>query len=75
MKGLSLVSGTGRHQPMFFNELFAFKCRYCPFFLSGCAGSSSQLGLSLVAVSGVYSLFAMHGLLIAVVSLVAEQGL
>jgi len=44
-------------------------------FLSGCAGSSLLLGLSLVAVSGVYSLFVVHGLLIVVVSLVAEQGL
>ena len=69
------MSGTGKHQPMFFNELFAFKCRYCPFFLSGCAGSSSWLRLSLVAVSGVYSLFVIHGLLIVVASLVAEQEL
>ena len=44
-------------------------------FLSGCAGSSLLLRLSLVAVSGVYSLFVVHGLLIVVVSLVAEQGL
>ena len=33
------------------------------------------LGFSLVSESGGYSLAAMHGLLIAVASLVAERGL
>ena len=37
----------------------------------GCAGSSCCLGLFLVAASSGYSLVAMHGLLIAVASLVA----
>ena len=39
----------------------------------GCAGSSLLCGLSLVAASRAYSVVAVHGLLIAVASLVAEQ--
>ena len=39
----------------------------------GCAGSSLLTGFSLVATSGGYSLVAMHGLLIAVASLIVEH--
>ena len=41
----------------------------------GWAGSLRLCRLSLVAVSGGYSLVVVHGLLIAVASLVAEHGL
>ena len=41
----------------------------------GCAGSPLLCGLSLVAVSGVYSLVVMRGLLTGVASLVEEPGL
>ena len=41
----------------------------------GCVRSSCCLGFFLVAASRGYSLVAMHGLLIAVASLVAEHGL
>ena len=41
----------------------------------GCVGSSLLRGLSLVAASGGYSLFAVCGLLIEVASLVVEHGL
>ena len=45
-------------------------------FLSfGCAGSSLLCGLSLVAASRGYSLVAVWGLLVAVVSLVVEDRL
>ena len=45
-------------------------------FSFGCAGSCFLLcGLSLVAVSGGYSLVVVDGLLTAVASLVAEHGL
>ena len=44
-------------------------------FIFGCAGSSLLHGLSLVAVSGGCSLVAVRELLIAVASLVAEDGL
>ena len=51
--------------PFFVNYLLIF----------GCAGSSLLTGFSLVATSGGYSLVAMHGLLIAVASLIAEHRL
>ena len=38
-------------------------------------GLRCSVGFSLVVASGDYSLVAVHGLLIAVVSLVAEHGL
>ena len=41
----------------------------------GCAGSSCCMGFFPVAASRGYSLVAMHGLLIAVASLVPERGL
>ena len=45
-------------------------------FIFDCTGSSLlYVDFSLVAESGGYSLVAVHGLLIAVASLVAEQGL
>ena len=49
--------------PFFVNYLLIF----------GCAGSSLLTGFSLVATSGGYSLVAMHGLLIAVASLIVEH--
>ena len=58
--------------------------RHCLFFLFfltfylfiyGCAGSSLLLKLSLVVVSGAYSLVVAHRFLIAVTSLVAEHRL
>ena len=46
------------------------------FFICGCVGSSLlRVGFSLVAASGGYSLLRCAGLLIAVASLVVEQGL
>ena len=42
---------------------------------TGCAGSSLLHGLSLAAASGDYSLVTVHGLLITVASLAAEDGL
>ena len=45
------------------------------FFLKGCAESSLLLGLSLVVVSEGYSRVVAHGLLIALVSPVAEHRL
>ena len=44
-------------------------------FIFGCTGSSLLCGLSLAAVSRGCSLVAVHGLPIAVASLVAEHGL
>ena len=46
-------------------------------FISGCAGSSllCSEAISLVTVTGGYSLVVVHGLLIALASLVAEHGL
>ena len=41
----------------------------------GCPGSPLLLGLSLVAVSGVYPVGVVCGLLVAVTSLGADQGL
>ena len=45
------------------------------FFPFGCSGSSLLIRLSLVVSSRGYSLVAVHGLLIAVAPLVAENGL
>ena len=45
------------------------------FVVFGCAGSLWLCRLSLVALSGGYSLVVVHGLLIAVASPVAEHGL
>ena len=42
-------------------------------FIFGCTRSSLLRGLSLVAVSWGYSLVAVHGLLIEVVSLIVEH--
>ena len=42
---------------------------------TGCAGSLLLHGLSLAAASGGYSLVMVHGLLITVASLAAEDGL
>ena len=48
----------------------------CCLFIFGCAGSLLLHGLSSpVAVSGGYSLVAVHGLLIVVASTVVEHGL
>ena len=44
-------------------------------FLFDCTGSLLLLGLSLVTVSRGYPLVAVHGLLLAVASLVAERRL
>ena len=41
----------------------------------GCAGSPLLCGLPLVAASGGRSLVVVHGLLLAVVSLIVEHGL
>ena len=43
------------------------------FFIFGCAGSFCCTGFSLVVASGIYSLVAMCGLLIAVASLVCPR--
>ena len=42
-------------------------------FILGCTRSSLLCGLTLVAVSGGYSLVAVHGFLIEVVSLIVEH--
>ena len=62
-------SGLHRHCLSFFFFLMFY------LFIYGCAGSSLLLKLSLVVVSGAYSLVVAHRFLIAVTSLVAEHRL
>ena len=45
------------------------------YLIFGCVWSSLPVGFSLVAESGGYSLFSVHGLIIVVASLVVEHGL
>ena len=51
-----------------------FKNNFIYLFTCGCAGSLLLRRLSLVAGSGGHSLVEVHGLLIAVASLVLENG-
>ena len=53
--------------------LKTFKVR--DLFVYGCAGVSLVWSFSLAVASGSYSLDVVHGLLIALASLVVEQGL
>ena len=56
-----------------FLKNFIYLCMYICIF--ACVGSSLLHGLSLVSESGTYSLVAVSGLLVAVISLVEEHGL
>ena len=62
--------------PYHFNEiLFYLKIVYIYYLFSTVLGLSCCVGFSIVVASGGYSQFVVQGLLIAVASLVVEQGL
>ena len=61
--------------PSWFFFFFFLNFVYLFYLFMAVLGLCCSAGFSLVVASGGYSLVAVHGLLIAVVSLVAEHGL